>query len=212
VSKIKRVPLAGGSAVTLATSPAYIGLRDIDTDGTSLYWADAGGLRKMPIGGGPVSTLDAKKSISVFGLDATRVIYANGERILSVAKAGGQPNSHHLARARITAMDVVEGSDGKVYWGQEDGTVTSGQVKSDGIFLDPAYQTLAGWRPVRSVAFDGSRVLWADCTTSGTNCIVRKWENVRKVLPSSGTVGVDNVLGDATAMFWSDNQPKRYVH
>ena len=65
---------------------------------------------------------------------------------------------------------------------------------------------------MRSVAFDGTRVLWAVCTSSGTNCIVRKWENGKIMLPSSGTVGVDNVLGDATAMFWSETLPKRYVH
>jgi hypothetical protein len=212
-SQIKRVPLAGGSVVTLATSPAYIGLRDIDTDGSSLYWADGGGLRKMPLGGGPVTTLDARTNISVLGLDATRVIYGTGPEIRSVAKTGGQPRWHHTARATITAMDVVESSDGKLYWGQQDGTVTSGQLRNNGIFLDPAYQTLWGARSVRSVAFDGSRVLWADCAyPTGTNCIVRKFENGRTVLPSSGTVGADNLLGDATAMFWSDPQPKRYVH
>ena len=51
-SQIKRVPLAGGPAVVLATSPAQIGNDDLATHGTSLYWADAAGIRKMPIGGG----------------------------------------------------------------------------------------------------------------------------------------------------------------
>ncbi len=213
VSKIKRVPLAGGPAVTLATSPAYIGRRDIDTDGTSLYWADGGGLRKMPIAGGPVSTLDARSDISVLGLDATRVIYGAGTDIRSVVRTGGQPRLHHSARGTITAMDVIEGSDGKLYWGQNDGTVTSGQLRGGGIFLDPAYQTLRGTRVVRSVAFDGTRVLWADCAyPTNTNCIVRKFQNGSTSFATSGVVGADNVLGDATQMFWSDSVLRRYVH
>jgi hypothetical protein len=110
-------------------------------------------------------------------------------------------------------MDVVEGSDGKLYWGQQDGTVTSGQLGSNGIFLDPAYQTLARTRSVRSVAFDGRRVLWADCTyPSSTDCFVRIFDRGTRYIVGRGTVGADNVLGDATAMFWSDSLPKRYVH
>ncbi len=71
ISRIKRVPLTGGSAVTLGTSPSLVGMRDIVNDGSYLYWADATGLRKMAIGGGTVTTLATGTSLSSVGLTAT---------------------------------------------------------------------------------------------------------------------------------------------
>ncbi len=68
-SQIKRVPLTGGAAVVLATSPAAIGNRDLVTDGSSLYWADADGIRKMAVTGGTVQTLVSGQTFAHLGLD-----------------------------------------------------------------------------------------------------------------------------------------------
>ena len=45
-SQIKRVPLTGGAAVVIANTPAP-NARDWHTDGTKLYWIDAGGIRSV---------------------------------------------------------------------------------------------------------------------------------------------------------------------
>jgi hypothetical protein len=75
------------------------------------------------------------------------------------------------------------------------------------------YQGSAGGRSVRSVAFDGTRVLWTDCAfPAGSGCAVRKYDGGTTRTVSFGTVGAENVVGDATAMFWSDTLPKRYGH
>ena len=50
-SVIKRVSLGGGPATTLVTSPRYIGNRDLVSDGTYLFWGDAGGLRRSRVNG-----------------------------------------------------------------------------------------------------------------------------------------------------------------
>lgn len=68
-SEIKRVPLTGGGARVLATSPAAIGNRDLVTDGSSLYWTDASGIRKMAIGGGTIRTLVRGTAFAHLGLD-----------------------------------------------------------------------------------------------------------------------------------------------
>ncbi len=53
----------------LATSPAAIGNRDLVTDWSSLYWADAHGIRKMAITGGTVHTLVSGQTFAHLGLD-----------------------------------------------------------------------------------------------------------------------------------------------
>ena len=56
-SPIKRVPLTGGPAIVIANRPAPIAHSGPVTDGTSLYWVDAGGIRSVALAGGPISTL-----------------------------------------------------------------------------------------------------------------------------------------------------------
>ena len=68
-SRIMRVPLAGGAAVVLATSPAVIGDRDLVTDWSFLYWADANGIRRMAITGGRVQRLVSGKTFAHLGID-----------------------------------------------------------------------------------------------------------------------------------------------
>ncbi|MGH8732054.1 MAG: hypothetical protein ACREVB_00010 [Burkholderiales bacterium] len=78
VSQIKRVPLAGGTTRTRATSSSLIRSHDLETDGSSLYWADDAGLRKMPIAGGLVTTLATGSNLESVGLDQFRVHYSGG--------------------------------------------------------------------------------------------------------------------------------------
>jgi hypothetical protein len=214
VSQIKRIPLAGGPAVPLVTSPAFVGLRDIDNDGAFLYWADAGGLRKMPVAGGLVTTLASDPNITSVGLDATRVVYSSGSQVFSIPKTGGASKLHFVGWSKITAMDVDVVAWGTfVYVGEENGAVTSARIQSYGANTVLTHQNPIAGRSVRSVSYDGSRVLWTDCANpGGGSCAVRKRQGSTTTVVSSGGVGVDNVQGDAGAMFWSDPLPKRYVH
>jgi hypothetical protein len=81
-SQIMRVPLAGGAGVVLAISPAVIGDRDLMTDWSFLYWADADGIRKMAIAGGPVQTLVSGTAFAHLGLDGSLLYYSSGNSIL----------------------------------------------------------------------------------------------------------------------------------
>ncbi len=214
VSQIKRVPLAGGSAVPLATSPSYVGLRDLHNDGAFLYWADDGGLRKMPIGGGPITTLTSDTNIGNLGLDATRVIYTSGSQVRSVSKTGSYPIVHWGAATKLTALDIFVDQYGTyASWGEAGGAVKNAQIMARGAKYVLTYQDPTVGRSVTSVAFDGARMLWTDCaSTGGSACAVRKYQSGRTIVVSSGGAGARNVLGDAGSMFWSDSLPKRYVH
>ena len=210
ISRIKRVPLTGGSAVTLATSPSLVGMRDIVNDGSYLYWADATGLRKMAIGGGAITTLATGTSLSSVGLTATRVYYSSGAAIRSVPKTGGGWTQHVSTGSAVTAMHVHQGSAGTVvYWAEHNASVRS---------LNPSgsistHQGALTGRRAWSVSFDGSRVLWSDCTyPNGNGCAVRKRQSIFTTTVSTGGVGASNVQGDASAMFFTDSSLKKYVH
>jgi hypothetical protein len=83
------VPLAGGAAVVLTAAPSVIGDRDLVTDGSFLDWADADGIRKMPIVGGPVQTLVSGTAFAHLGLDGSVLYFSSRNSILSVPTSGG---------------------------------------------------------------------------------------------------------------------------
>ena len=117
-SKIMRVPLAGGAAVVLATSPAPIGDRDLLTDGSSLYWADAGGIRKMAIAGGTVQTLVPGVTFAHLGLDGPMLYYSSGNSIVRVPTRGGASTTVVTTASVITALYPPSATNGNVYWGE----------------------------------------------------------------------------------------------
>src|SRR5882724_1648899 len=125
-SQIKRVPLAGGGAVILATSPAFIGSRDLLTDGSRLFWVDAGGIRSMSIFGGAVQTLLTSSTVSRISLDPGFVYYAEGNRISRVAKAGGASTSLIITPNIVTALYAdLRPSLTYLFWGEKGGAVRS---------------------------------------------------------------------------------------
>jgi hypothetical protein len=204
ISQIKRVSLAGGAATTLVTSPAAIGARDLVNDGSYLYWADAGGIRKMPIGGGPVTTLVAGTTFSHVGLDATRVFYASGASIMTVAKAGGTPSVFVTASSAIRAMYVLpQNPNTQVYWGEANGAVHSYPS------YVTTYQAPAPGVSISSVSVGttnsfGSWVMWGQCVSGSCGVLMRN--------PISGsemtwaTTGTPTGLSiDDGGVYWGDN-------
>jgi len=193
-SQIKRVPLTGGTAVVLATSPAAIGNRDLVTDGSSLYWADADGIRKMAITGGPVQTLVSGQTFAHLGLDGPLLYYSSGNSILTVPTSGGASTTVVSAPSAITAMYPPSAASG-VLWGEANGSVNG---------LDGAmYQLQApvAGVSVTSVSVTGNYIVWADCFPQW--CQVDGTDGSVVSVATSG-IPVD-VQGDGGAWYWGDS-------
>jgi hypothetical protein len=119
VSVIKRVPLAGGPAVALRTTnnpllaytqlPGVVGQNDLVTDGAYLYWADSQAIRRMPIGGGAVSTLANGTALGHVALDDSYVYYSSGTTIRRVPKSGGA-STILVSGYTVTALQVTPGA------------------------------------------------------------------------------------------------------
>lgn len=202
VSRIKRVPLAGGAATTLATSPASIGgAQVLDNDGTYLYWADASGLRKMSLAGGAITTLASLSGIQSVGLDSGNVYVATGNTIYSVPKTGGSLTWRGSGIDLLKAMHVVPGSPTTLYWAERGGRVAKKPVGGTTTFV----YLPSGSYDALSVYFDGSRLLWTECTSPGwSTCTVYSKLGTSSPITWGGGVGAGYLQGDATRVFWGN--------
>jgi surface antigen len=195
-SQIKRVPLTGGAAVVLATSPAVIGNRDLVTDGSSLYWADAGGIRKMAITGGTVQTLVSGTTFVHLGLDGPVLYYSSGNSILNVPATGGASATVVSAASAITTIDPPSAANG-LLWGEANGSVYS----FDGDIYYQLQAPAAGIS-VTSVSAAGNYLVWADCFPQW--CQVDGNDNGSVVSVATSGIPV-NVQGDVGGWYWGDS-------
>ena len=204
-SQLMRVPLAGGAAVVLATSPAVIGNRDLVTDGSFLYWADADGIRRMPIAGGTERTLVSGETFAHLGLDGPVLYYSSGNRILHVPTSGGASTTIVSAASAITAMYPPSATNANVYWGEANGSVSLFPGPYDSIYQ---VQAPSDGVSVTSVSVADNYILWGDCLAEA--CKVDGYDigNIVSV-PTSGPP-VD-VQGDASAWYWGDFDLEKFA-
>ncbi|MGQ0507079.1 MAG: hypothetical protein ACT4TC_17365 [Myxococcaceae bacterium] len=210
-SQLKRVPLEGGTAIVLANLPAYVGLRDLTTDGTTLFWADAQALRSMPIRGGAIATLRSGSGFNKLVLSSNHLYFVERSDIRRMLKTGGG-TSIRASDPGITAFALSEvGNVITLYWGVSNGAVRS-QAYGGSVMT---HQNPIAGRGVTSVEFDGSRVLWTDCKMPGTNyCAVRKRQGTTTTtILADGTVGAGNLQSDAASMYWGTSSGlRKFVH
>jgi hypothetical protein len=123
VPAVVAAPTGGGSAELLWTGPFDIGVGDIATDGTAVYWTSwgIGNVFKVPLAGGPAVALVPEVGHSVqvntgIAVDSEYVYWAIfGEGIYKVPLAGGTPE------VVATDPEVAQNADleidaAYVYW------------------------------------------------------------------------------------------------
>jgi surface antigen len=204
-SQIMRVPLAGGAAVVLATSPEVVGDRDLVTDGSYLYWADADGIRKMAIAGGGVQTLVYGQTFGHLGLDGPVLYYSSANSILRIPTSGGAATTVVSAASAITAMYPPSATNGNVYWGEANGMVA--------LFpgpYDSAYEVQApsAGVSISSVSVAGNYILWGERFSEGFT--VEGYDNGTIVSAPTSGPSVD-VQGDAGAWYWGDSDLEKFT-
>jgi hypothetical protein len=209
-STIKRVPLAGGPAVTLATLTnidIVNSHRNLAADGVNLYWQDVSSVRKMPIGGGAITVLDASSPNTPsagIALQGDNVIYASVNDVRFVPKAGAvtSPLFRTIATAssRVTALHAV--SNG-VYWGEQGGAVrrkvgtTITTISTGGLPVPTAI--------ANSSATAGGTQTWSQCGSSACTLHVDRpfpFFDV-SVSVAADALGV-SVSPSSGAIFWGD--------
>jgi hypothetical protein len=198
VSQIKRVPLAGGAAVVLATSPAVVGNRDLVTDGSFLYWADAGGIRKKAITGGKVTTLVSGQGFAHLALDGPVLYYSSADSILTVPVSGGTPALYISGASPVTAIYAVT-TDNGLLWGEANGSVNA---YYGGDISDELQLPVTGLS-ITSVSAAGNYILWSECFSQLCQ-VVGQGNGTVVSVTTPGTPVVD-AQGDVGAWYWGDS-------
>jgi O-glycosyl hydrolase len=209
-SSVKRILLTGSNVATVLT-PA---LNDIDivnshhnlaTDGVSLYWQDVSSVKKMPIGGGAITTLDlATPNTPTAGvyLNNGIIIYASVAAVRYVPTSGTviSPFVRTIANADTTVTTILPVANG-TYWGDRSGAI---QLKAGATIS--TVQAGAGLVPT-SIATNGytagGALVWTQCasTTCQTRFDFPAGEWVSPV--ASNALGAS--MNSSGSVFWGDD-------
>jgi O-glycosyl hydrolase len=211
-STIKRILLTGSEVATVLT-PALNSIdivnshHNLATDGVDLYWQDVSSVKKMPISGGAITTLDETTptpntpTAGVY-LNNGTIVYASVAAVRSVPTGGAStpPSERTIANADATVTTILPVANG-TYWGDRNGAI---QLK-----VGPAISTIqanTSWVPT-SIGTNGytagGALVWTQCTSS--SC-----QRGLDFPAAAGTSAVaDNALGAAMnstgSVFWGDD-------
>ena len=186
VSRIKLID----RSVTLATSERLIGRRDLLTDGAALYWADDAGVHAVAVGGGNVRTLARSAAVGSVALDGDRLYFTAGNVVHSVGTGGGPARTEVVGRQTVTALAA---QDGKLYWSE----LGAGIQQRGGSF-----RSAAAGRVVTELSIAATRLVWVDCSTAGTGCLIHAYSDGRTSAFEAGP-GIHDVQDDGTTVVYA---------
>lgn len=221
VSYINRVRAEGGAVEGIA-NPLPMGMNDLKSDGTYLYWADREKIRKVPMAGGSPTILASVENlpyVKQVAVDENYVYYnrgPNGDMIYRVPKAGGAERIQAIATSTVTDIFVRQ-TNGQttLYWSEMNGAVRSLELGKSEVVN---YQEPMPDRKATSVAFDGTRVLWANCpsTLSGESCRIHEFQNGAHLVLNAGDAGnwdARDIVVEPDRLYWRQSRDvSRYVH
>jgi glucuronoarabinoxylan endo-1,4-beta-xylanase len=209
-STIKRILLTGSTVATVLT-PAFNNIdivnshHNLATDGVNLYWQDVSSVKKMPIGGGAITTLDqATPNTPTAGvyLNNGTIVYASAAAVRYVPASGAitPPSARTIVNASATVTTILPVANG-TYWGDRNGAI---QLKVGSAIS--TVQAGAGLVPT-SIGTNGftagGALVWTQCASS--TC------HTGFAFPAGNWVSpiANNALGAAItssgSVFWGDD-------
>ncbi|HEX8790907.1 MAG TPA: hypothetical protein VF765_08130 [Polyangiaceae bacterium] len=202
---IKRVPLAGGTAVDIAGGigtdiDIVNGHHLLDTDGTSLFWQDATTVYRMPIGGGAHTALaTTSPNTPTAGVYVTggNVYFASSTSVESVPTSGGAVQTQYAAPTRVVTISAAPyGTSTMVAWGLYDG---SAAFLLDGVTL--GIKQPDGYMPTSLAPAIAESFGYVACTNTG--CELNAAGN--PIASGAFGLGIDLSQPSTEISFWGDS-------
>jgi len=209
---IKRVPLAGGTAIDLAGGigtdiDIVNGHHLLDTDGTNLYWQDATTVRSMPINGGAQTVLDTVSPNTP--TPGTYVVggnvnYASSTSVFYVPSGGTTtpPSSRTIVtpgQSITTISAAAYGSDTMVAWGLRDG---SAAFLLTGITL--GIEQPSSFIPTSLAPAGGEVFAYINCGSAACNLGGSQLGSTNPVSAGAFGLDIDNSVPSTITAFWGD--------
>ncbi len=180
--------------VLASAEPIGTGQAGIAVDATSVYWTN-GDVMKVPIGGGPATTLAVAKTQGPLSVDATSVYWADSRGLMKVTIAGGPATTLVQRSGDVGALALGAAN---VYY-----------VAGNGIFKVPleggAPTLLAMADSPNTLAVDATNVYWTNFGDSGSNGTVMKIAMAGGP-PTTLASGIRSPFGlavDAIRVYWT---------
>jgi hypothetical protein len=195
---IKRVSKSGGAVTTLLS-----GQPDLDSivvDAATIYFGGDGGLYKMPIAGGAVTTMHVptvpefhSPSVPVLVADATHLYFTavhGAGPILKIAKSGGAVTV--LADKQATTALTLDATH--LYWGTEAGTFRVSKSGGAPERLGP------GARAITGIAVDGDDVFFTDYQGDSVTRVKKSTGSLTKLVVWSKPIAL---VADSAGLTWA---------
>jgi hypothetical protein len=205
---VMKIPVGGGTPVTLASGMPYSGSGAIAVDATSVYWTGFDTVMSVPLAGGtPVTLASGQGGVNAVAVDATSVYWTNAGTsangfadggVMQVPLTGGATTT--LAAGQMLASSLVVGAAG-VFWA----TSAAGGVSS--IVTAPrqggAPTTLAsGHFSPGGIAVDSTNVYWTNARGGIVMTVPIGGGTVTEL--ASGQVTPVGMAVDDTSLYWAN--------
>jgi hypothetical protein len=213
---IKRVPLDGGDAQTLAFGMSPTGA--IAVSDKDVYWANGGNMQgqgrimKAPLGGGlPATVAQGLHFPAAIAIDSTDVYFVetccSNQALWRASKDGGTPVKLADIPARTFAWGLTLDRS-YVYWTEDAFGVGDGQVKRMAKATTNAEVLVESQPGVAGVAVDAWNVYWFVSTNNfaPTNAVRRRALAGGPIVDIAAD-GAQTIASDGRFVWWGTTEP-----
>jgi len=197
---VVRADLKGGSILSLTTGQAVV--RPIALDANSLYFANGGAQKKMPLGGGFTTKLAGVSNVVSLAISAGDLVFGTGDGLVGRVPTGGGNWTFIAFKDKTTTQVAADAKN--TYWtsftpvAPADGEVSQSLTAGGSITVLAMGQSAPG-----PVAVDAANVYWIN----GDGAVMKApiGGGSASKLADAQSSATHDIAVDATSVYWTNS-------